>query len=443
MTQEKSRQSSDANTRLNANPLPHILAGLLVIAVMFGGVGTWAALAPLKSAVIAPGVVTVFSKRKTLQHLEGGIVSEILVRDGDYVERGQLLLRLEDTRARANLAIIEGQLNVFRAREARLEAERDGAETISIPAALTDRQGNPKISDSLRGETELFAARKAALDGEIEILTQRAEQLKEQISGLEAQRRAEGKQLKFIAEEVKGLRQLYEKGYAPKTRILALQREAERLTGSRGEHVAEIARTKTAIGETELQKIQVAKAFREEVVAELREVEVRIFDLEERHVAAADELKRVELRAPQAGSVVGLDVHTVGGVISPGQPILDIVPREDELVIEGRVAPQDIDKVTPGQAAAVRLSAFDLLTTPELTGVVFTASADRLSDPMTGESYYLVGVRITEQELDKLGDLTLLPGMPAEVFIATGERTALSYLIKPLTDGLQRAFRDE
>ena len=443
MTREKAKRQPALARGLKANPLPHILAGLLIVAVMFGGLGTWAALAPLESAVIAPGVVTVFSKRKTLQHLEGGIVSEILVRDGDFVDRGQLLLRLEDTRARANLAIVEGQLNVFRAREARLAAERDGAEAVVFPAALTEREADPKITGSLRGEAELFAARKAALEGEVEILTQRVQQLKKQITGLEAQRRAKGKQLELIVEEVQGLQTLYEKGYAPKTRILALQRTAEQLAGERGEHIAEIARARTSIGEAELQKIQVAKTFREEVVGELREVEARVFDLEERYVAAADELKRVELRAPQAGTVVGLDVHTVGGVITPGQPILDLVPLEDELVIEGRVAPQDIDKITPGQSSVVRLSAFDLRSTPELTGAVFTASADSLPDPVTGESYYLVGVRIAKEELAKLGNLVLLPGMPAEVFIATGERTALSYLIKPLTDGLERALRDE
>ncbi len=443
MTEAASKAGGDADTGLTSNPLPYILAGLLVVAVMFGGLGTWAALAPLKSAVIAPGVVTVFSKRKTLQHLEGGIVSEILVRDGDFVERGQLLLRLEDTRARANLAILEGQLGVFRSREARLVAERDRAEAVVFPPVLAERAGDPKIAGSLRGEAELFAARKAALDGEVEILTQRVQQLRKQISGLEAQRRAKGKQLELIVEEVQGLQVLYDKGYAPKTRILALQRTAEQLAGERGEHIAEIARARTSIGEAELQKIQVAKTFREEVVSELREVQAKVFDLEERAVAAADELKRVELRAPQAGTVVGLDVHTVGGVLSPGQPILDLVPREDELVIEGRVAPQDIDKITPGQSSVVRLSAFDLRTTPELTGAVFTASADSLPDPATGESYYLVGVRITKEELDKLGDLVLLPGMPAEVFIATGERTAMSYLIKPLTDGLERALRDE
>lgn len=443
MTRSTSKQQPEPTRGLRANPLPHILAGLVIIAVMFGGLGTWAALAPLTSAVIAPGVVTVFSKRKTLQHLEGGIVSEILVRDGDFVERGQLLLRLEDTRARANLAIIEGQLGVFQARQGRLEAERDGAEAVAFPAALTERAEDPKVADSLRGEAELFTARKAALDGEVEILTQRVQQLKKQIAGLEAQRRAKGKQLTLISEEVQGLQSLYEKGYAPKTRILALQREAERLSGERGEHIAEIARAETSIGEAELQKIQVRKTFREEVVAELREVQARVFDLEERQVAAADELKRVELRAPQGGTVVGLDVHTLGGVIGPGQPILDLVPREDELVIEGRVPPQDIDKIVSGQGALVRLSAFDLRTTPELEGVVLTASADRLTDQTTGESYFLVSVRIAKEELDKLGDLVLLPGMPAEVFIATGERTALSYLFKPLTDGLERALRDE
>lgn len=426
-----------------SSPLPYILVGLSIVAVMFGGLGTWAALAPLDGAIIAQGVVTVFSKRKTVQHLEGGIVSEILVRDGDYVEAGQLLLRLDDTRVNANLAIVDGKLDVLRTREARLIAERDRETSVSFPVSLVERETNLKLADTLRGERELFAARAVALKGEIEILGQKVQQFKKQIEGLEAQRRAKGAQLELIVEEVMGLRQLYEKGYAPKTRILALERTAEQLAGERGEHVAEIARARNSINEAELQKIQVEKEFRQEVVAELQTVQAEILDMEERRVAVDDEFRRVDVRAPQAGNVVGLDVHTVGGVIGAAQSILEIVPLEDELVIEANVQPQDIDKVAAGLVAVVRLSAFNLRNTPELNGTVFTASADSLVDQATGTPFYLVGIRIDPAELTKLEGLELRPGMPAEVFVNTGERTALSYLLKPLADGLARAMRDD
>ncbi len=430
------------NRPASANPIPHIVAGLIIVAVMFGGLGTWAALAPLSGAIIAPGVVTVYSKRKTVQHLEGGIVAEILVHDGDYVESGQLLIRLEDIRARANLMIVDGRLDLLRARKARLTAERDGLKRVVFPAPLLARESESGVSDILRGEGELFAARQTAVQGEVDILTQRIGQLKEQIRGLSAQQKSKAHQIELIQEEVTGLRSLFDKGYATKPRILALERQAEELNGDRGEQAAGIARAQSGIGEAKLNIIQLHKNLRQEVVAELREVQGEIFDLDERRIAAADELNRIEVRAPQAGLVVGMDIHTTGGVIGPGQTILDIVPNDDELVIEVRVSPNNIDKVASGLSSIVRFPAFDRNTTPDLGGTVFLASADRMVDEKTREPYYLVSVRIPEIELAKLKDLELLPGMPAEVFIATGERTALSYLLKPLADGLARAFKD-
>lgn len=426
-----------------ANTVPYILVGLTIVLVMFGGLGTWASLAQLDGAVVAPGVVTVYSKRQTVQHLEGGIVSEILVRDGDVAEKGQLLVRLTDTRARASLAILDGQLNVLRARLSRLNAESDGTAEITFDPALRHHEAAANLSNILRGEAQLFQARRASIQGEVEILTQRIDQLNEQIKGLNLQQKAEGRQIRLIEEEVKDLSALYEKGYAPKTRILALKRTGEQIRGERAEHIADIARAKNSIGETKLQIIQVTKNFRQEVIQELRTVQAEIFDLQERRVAADDELRRVEVRAPRAGTIVGMDVHTVGGVIGPGQPILDIVPDKDELVIEAQVAPQDIDKVSNGQDAVVRLSAFNLRTTPELIGKVFMSSADRMIDEASGQPYYLLGVRVSDDERSKLKDLELLPGMPAEVFVNTGERTALSYLVKPLTDALARTFKED
>lgn len=431
-----------SNQPPKSNTLPYILAGTAIVLVMFGGLGTWAAITPLSGAVIAPGVVTVYSMRKTVQHLEGGIVAEILVRDGDLVEKGQLLVRLDDTRVRSNLGILNGQLDVLRAREARLKAERDGLARVEFPALLAERRKSPGAADIMRGESAFFAARDVTLRGEIEILTKRISQLKEQVTGLRAQRRANQRQVGMIRQELTGVRQLYEKGYASKTRVLNLERSVEALKGENGGLIAEIARARSSVGETELQIIQLHKVFRQEVIEELRDVQAAIFDLRERRTAAADEARRIEITAPQSGAVFGLDVHTLGGVINPGQPILDIVPVTDELVVEARVAPYDIDKIQPGLLSTVRFSAFNMRSTPELVGTIAVTSADRLRDDASGQPYYLVRVRIAKEELSKLGNLKLVPGMPAEVFVNTGERTALSYLMKPLTDSLSRSFKD-
>ncbi len=435
--------AGDGAPKASSDARPYIFVGFVVVLSVFGGLGAWASLAPLSGAVIAPGTVVVDSNQRTVQHLEGGIVSEILIRDGDRIAKDDLLLRLDDTRAAASLAILDGQLHVLRAREARLLAERDLKETVSFPEGLLGLADDGEVSAILAGERDQFTARQAALDGQVEILKGRVSQFRDEIGGLEAQVGAKVRQIALIGQELKGLRQLHEKGYAPLTRILALEREAERLGGEQGQHKAEIARAKGGIGESELQIVQLRKTFREEVVAELRDTQAEIFDLSQRRVAAADDVRRVEVRAPIGGVVMGLGVHTLGGVISPGQPILYIVPSDDTLVIEAQVAPQDIDKVAPGLASVVRLSAFSIRSTPELLGEVITVSPDRFVDEASGEQFYKARVRIPEDQLAKLNGLALLPGMPAEVFINTGERKALSYFVKPFTDSLTRAFRDD
>lgn len=430
---------------VSQDPRPTILFGLLVVLALFGGGGTWAALAPLNSAVIAPGVIMVEGNRKTVQHLEGGIVAEILVRDGDSVAPGQILLRLAATRARASLAIIERQLDVLGAREARLIAERDGHATLTFGAALLARSQNPadpEIAEIIDGQRQQFAARRASIESQVALLEQQARQYGEEIHGLEALRAAKDRQIVLIGGELEGLETLYRKGFARKTRILELERMAEALIGERGQHVADIARAETGIADAELRILQLEKSVHEQVVEELYQVQAQTLDLAERETAASDELARIDITAPRAGIVVGLGVHTVGGVISPGQPILDVVPGDAALVVEAQLRTQDVDKVEPGLQANVRLSAFDLRTTPDLTGTVTGVSADRLTDPATGLPYYTVRVAIAPDEFAKRDGLRLVPGMPAEVFIQTGERTALSYLIKPLSDGLARAFRD-
>ena len=429
-------EETDADTR------PYIRAGCLIVLVMFGGLGTWASLAPLGGAVIAPSVVTVISHRKTVQHLEGGIVAEIRARDGDAVAERDLLIRLDDAQARAGLSILDAQLDLLRAREARLVAERDEGKRVEFPQDLETRSEEPKVADILESQRQLFEARRTALEGEIEILTQRVGQLREAIGGLEAQRRSKEEQIALIEDELVGLRKLFEGGYTSRNRMRELERAVAELTGERGEHVAEIARAENEIGEARLRSLQLSKNFREAVVDELHEVQAEVLDASERRAAALDRRSRLEIRAPRAGRVVGMTVHTVGAVIAPGEPILHIVPEDDELVVEAHVMPRDIDRVGIGQAALVRFTAFDLRTTPELEGLVIDVSADLIADPRSGASYYLVRTRIPEQSRGLLGDLRLLPGMPAETFIQTGSRTALSYLMKPLTDGLARAFKD-
>jgi HlyD family secretion protein/epimerase transport system membrane fusion protein len=421
-----------------------IIVGVLMILVLFGGLGTWAAVAELSSAAIAPGVVAVNSNWRTVQHLEGGIVDEILVEDGDHVERGDVLLRLDPTRTEASLEIINGQLALALATEARLLAERDNLDSISFPKELLDQKASdPETATILAGQELLFQARRASLDGQASILRQRIDQLDDQISGLQVQQSAGNRQIELIDDELEGLRQLYEEGYVTRSRILALERESERLRGERGEDLAAIARAETAKGESELQIIQLQKGFQEQVVAELRDIQSQIFDLEQRHVAAADQFDRVEIRAPESGTVLGMAAHTVGGVINPSEPIMHIVPDDDPLIIKARVRPTDIEDTAVGQLAEVRFSGLSQRKTPILNGEVATLSPDRLVDQQTGEAYYEARVVIPQEELDRLGDVDLLPGMPAEVMIKTGERTALAILLDPIIVGLSRSFKQQ
>lgn len=432
----------DALPEIDSDGRPFIVAGLVIVALVFGALGTWAAVAPLSGAIVAPGVVTVDTNRKTVQHLEGGIVAELRIREGDAVRQGDLLIRLDDTRVKAQLGMIDGRLDELRAREARLVAERDGTERIVMPAAFAARAKDLQLAAILRGQSEIFVARRNALDGEVSLLAQRTEQLRQEIGGIEAQQQAKTRQVRLIAGELKDLRGLLEKELVPRSRVLSLEREAERLNGERGQHVAEIARARASIGEAELRILQLRKDFRERVITELRELETELFDLSERRIVAQDELRRVDIRAPLSGRVVGLAVHTIGAVIGPGQNLMDIVPEEDRLVVEARVAPEEVDKVGAGQEAVVRLSAFDLRTTPEFKGTVTTVSADRLSDPATNLPYYAVRIQIPGEALAALGDLQLRAGMPAECFIQTGARTALNYLMKPFYDAVLRVVRD-
>ncbi len=434
---------SAANIDAPTNSRAWIVAGIATIAATFGGFGTWAALASLDSAAIAPGVVVVESERKSVQHLEGGLVKEILVRNGDPVARGDVLVRLENTHAKALHDVIRGEIDAARAEAARLVAERDGLEDIAFPEDILARAQVPKVAEALQGQRNLFAARRTSLEGQVAILAQSVAQFREEIEGLRSEQAAREQQLKILKDELAGLRKLLKQGNVPRNEVLAYERKIAELAGEKGRFMANVSRAEQGIGEAQLRISQLEKSVREEVVGKLRDVQERIFGLEERLVAAEDVLSRTEIRAPTAGVVMGMRVHTTGGVVAPGQELLQVVPVGDRLVIEAQVNPIDIDDVAVGQQATLRLTAFKLRSTPIIVGTLVNVSADRLLDEHTGTPYYLARIEVPKEALETLGELTLQPGMPVEALIKTGARTALGYMLSPLTDNMARAFREK
>jgi HlyD family secretion protein len=413
------------------------LAALIVVSVGFG------AFASIAGAVIAPGIVGIEGSARTVQHLEGGIVAQILVGDGDHVEPGDLLLRLETTEIDASLTVTETQLVEALARRARLEAERDGDTAVAFGPPPGVRLTAEEIARVRAGQQSLFEARREARTGEIEQLRRRVAQLGLQAQGFEAARDAASRQLAFVREELDTKRQLAERELTTRSEVLTLERAAAELEGQIAENGAESARARDAAAETEIRVLQVDRSFLEQVLAELRDAEADVTRLFEQQRALADRLRRADIRAPVAGTVFGMAANTEQGVIAPGSTILRIVPATGQLVIEVHIDPVDIDQVGAGQDAVIRFTAFDRNTTPELNGTVANVSADRLQDAVTGRPYYRVTIEVPAAERARLGDLQLMPGMPAEAFIGTGERSPLSYLLKPLADQIQRAFRDD
>ena len=414
------------------------LAGLLVV---FGSIGAWAAMSSIHGAVVASGTVVVEGHSKRIQNRDGGIVAEIRVEDGDYVEAGDLLIRLDETETRAQLAIIDAVLDEFEAKRARLAAERDG-EKVRFPATLLARRDEPNVAELLVGQERFFASRKAVLDGRKDQLNQRIDQLKQEISGITAQATSTGEQSRLIGGELDSLRPLLDDGFVSVTRIRSLEREQARLLGDAGQREAEIARAQARIGETRLEIIQLADDARSATLEELGEAESRIAELRERQLEAQTKLTRTHLRAPLAGLVHQLAMHTIGGVIGAGDTIMQIVPQADELVVEARVRAQDIDEIVEGQGAIVRFTAFNQRNTMQAMAEVMQVSADTSQETRDAPPTFAVRLRLSADELDKLGDLTLKPGMPAEVFIQTRTRTPLSYLLQPLSDQIARSFRE-
>ncbi len=415
--------------------------GLALMFLVFGVFGTWAMLAPLDSAAHAPGLVTVESYKKVIQHLEGGIVREIMARNGDHVEAGDPLLYLEDTQPLAQLEIANSQRAALAAIEARLIAERDGLEAIRFPEFLLS--GDQDTRAEMDAQNEIFAARKASNDGSIEVLEQRISQLESRAEGLRALKETREILAASYQDELNDTRELLSQGFSDKLQLRQLEREYASARGEAADLTANISSTEIQIGETRLEILQQQRQFHNDVVSELSEVQTTLKDVRERITALQDIVRRTVIRAPEEGVVNGMQVHTVGGVINPGTPIAEIVPQSDNMIIEARVSPNDIDSVTSGQEASIRFSSFGRSAVPTIYGSVLSISADRFEDENTGAPYYLARIAVSPEGMEELGNLTLVPGMPAEVFINIGSRTFLQYLMKPLTNALARSFREE
>lgn len=431
-----------------------LVAGFIVF---FGG---WAGTIELAGAVIAPGVIVVQSNVKKVQHPSGGVLKQILVREGDKVEQDQIIMELDDTVSRATLGVVQSQLNEFMSRAARLSAERDHADSVEFPDELLDRRSEKALASAMAGEEKLFESRRNGRTSQLNQLRERIEQIKEEIQGVEAQIDAKGKEIDFITEELVGVELLYQQNLVTTSRVMALRRDRARLEGERGLHIAEIARARGKISETELQILQVEHDFRTEVLKDLRDAQGKIAELLERRIAAEDDLKRVDIRAPVPGVVHQLTVHTVGGVIVRGETIAEIVPWSDELIVESHVAASDIDQLKVGATVRVQIMAGNRRTMPEVAGELIFVSADlsREAQPPSPYSagqfaggqaagtqsgnHYLVRIALDPEQVRRLDDLTLLPGMPAEAFISTQGRTPMQYLLKPLREQLARTFRE-
>jgi HlyD family secretion protein len=412
---------------------------LAIAAVLFVG---WAGFVPLSGAVVVAGRLVVQSSVKKVQHPQGGIVASINVRDGSKISAGDELIRLDQTAARSNLQVVARQLDEVRLRIARLTAERDNSATPRWPTEWV-AQLDAADRDQLRAsEEDLFAARAATRRGQQELAASRITQLEKQIAGLEAQQKSNGKQMGITSGELKSVEDLLRQKLVTLPRATALQRESAHLDGVEGQLSSQIAETRAKVSEARLQALQAEQTFQSELLRDLREAEAKEGELMERCLAAEDQMHRTIVRAPTSGTVHELAVHTVGGVVAPAEVLMTIVPENDRLAIEARLSADKVDQVHNGQTAHVRLSALNQRTTPELAGVVTLVSADIVHDPQSSTGYYDVKIDLPPEEVGRLGNLQLVPGMPAEIFLVTKSRTMLSYLFKPMTDQLSRMFRE-
>ena len=432
------------------------LQGLALVLVVFGGFGTWASMAPLMSAALAPGVITVEHYRKTVQHLEGGIVRTLDVHDGDFVEQDQVLATLDDTQSRSQLEIFRGQLYSRIAQEARLAAQRDGLRSVNYPRELLAHRGDPRVQEAIRLQNQTFRVRQAATDGETAVYRRQIDRLRAKLEGLQAQKHSKNRLVDSYSGAMADFKSLLQEGYTEKQKVDELERALAQSEGQREELVSDIAASELQIAEIELKILQLQKDIQREVAKELSDIQAESFGLREKVQLLESTENRTVIKAPVAGMVLGLAVHTIGAVISPGGRLLDIVPKDQKLIIEAQVSPTDIDRVKMGQLVEVRFSAFKTRDVPMIMGTLISLSADRM-DPASADSrnskassggnapYYLVRVAVSPEGLEALSaaNLELVPGMPAEILINTGERTLVQYLVKPLTDSFKRSFIED
>lgn len=436
------RTPADAALRWSAGG--YMSLGVVVVAILVFGLGGWSAFASISGAVVSSGRLKVESERQVVQHLEGGVVAEILVQEGDVVQAGDILVRLDGARARAELGIVESQLFEAMARIGRLEAEQvDADEIVYDPELLEMAAARPEVASLVEGQTGLFNARNDTVRRETEQLRERQAQIEEEIEGSHAQRESLEIQLSFIEQELGDLRSLLERGLAQASRVLSLEREKARLIGQTGALTAQIAQARGRITEIDIQLNGLTAERREQAITELRDLKSREAELKERRLAALDVLDRLDIRAPRSGVVLEMTVFAIRSVVRPAEPLLYIVPLEEALVVEARVEPVNVDQVYPGQSARLRFSAFNQRTTPEIEAVIARISPDAIVDETTGLSFYTAEVVIPDEQLARLGELTLVAGMPVEVFIQTGDRSPMSYLMKPVTDFFSKSMREE
>jgi HlyD family type I secretion membrane fusion protein len=418
--------------------------GLVLIVVFFGGFGAWAAIAPLAGAVIVPGTVKIANYRKTVQHLEGGIVKEILVKDGDKVKKGQPLIALDEVRAAATVDVLQVQLDALIARAARLQAERQRLVAVNFPKSLVGRAGDARVAAVLAAENEFFKARRQLVDSQVSLLRAQNKEALDEIRQLDAQMRSADQYLALTKKQLEMNEDLYKKNFVAYTRVIDVQRQMAEKEEKRGEYGANLSQARQRVGDRELRIVSLYEGYAKDASDELKDVESRIADLRERMRPSEDQLKRQSITASIDGTVVGLKVHTIGAVIQPGESVMDIVPTDSPVIAEGKMKVEDIDEVQLGSEVDIQLSAYYRRTTPKVAGKVVYVSADALTDTGPGgpTSYYLLHVEVDRKSLAEIGNLALTPGMPVEMFVRTRVRTMLAYLLEPITDSLRRALRE-
>lgn len=436
-------EKAEIDKSLKSSVRTHVLMSFVVIFVLLGGMAAWAAMTEIAGAVVASGTVVVESNIKQVQHQEGGTVQFVHVKNGDVIEAGDLLIELDDTLTRANLAVVTKQLDSLYAQEARLTAEQDGLAMIKFTDEQTDDAVRTASIDVIKdSQQRLFEARRNSLNGQKQQLGEQIVQFEKQIEGYQAQRNSKVAETKFVAKELEDLDGLLSQQLVSASRVSVLNRDKAKLEGELGGFTAQIAQTKEAISERHIQILQLDEDFLASVLQQLQDARGQVAQLEEQRIAAQDKLTRIEIRAPRSGLIHNLNVHTIGQVIASGEITMAIVPQDDQLIIEAQVQPINIDQIAANQQATIRLPSFDQRTTPELKANVKTISADLLQDQATGLSFYQVRLTIPEEELSKLGNKILVPGMPVEAFIKTDDRTVISYLTKPITDQIKHAMRE-